>query len=288
VLSTGSMASSRRTAPSGCWCSTPAKIGAILVDVNPAYRLHELDFVVRQCGMRMLITAPPDSRSDYVGTARAVLGSCPDLTQVVVINNDGGAPGAGETDLARVAAAADSVPEQALRDRLEGLGSDDPINLQYTSWTTGLPKGATLTHRNILNNGYFIGELLGDTPADRGLHHHRGPDEGHGHPGRREDLSPRNRGLPLHPSGHPGRAGHPGTGREVRRGTAGLRHPQAGCGGADGRGHRPVLPGRLAHYKIPKYVEIYREFPMAVSGKIRKGQMREAAAERLHAAPGGN
>jgi len=96
-----------------------AKIGAILVNVNPAYRLHELEFVVRQCGMRMLIAAPSDSRSDYVGMARAVLASCPDLTRIVVINNDGGPAGAGETDLARVAGAAGSVPEEALRDRMD-------------------------------------------------------------------------------------------------------------------------------------------------------------------------
>jgi len=151
-----------------------AKIGAILVNVNPAYRSHELEFVVRQNGMRMLVTAPSDRSSDYTGMARKALAECPELKELVFLP-DGGQPlleaGVPESDAeltyAELLKRADDVGHSALKARLAGLDPNDPINLQYTSGTTGFPKGATLTHRNILNNGYSIGELLRYTEHDR-------------------------------------------------------------------------------------------------------------------------
>ncbi|MDH6237908.1 AMP-binding protein [Cryobacterium sp. CG_9.6] len=144
-----------------------AKIGAILVNVNPAFRLTELEYVIRQCGMRMLISAPSDKNSDYPSMARDALASCSELRELVFLSDDGGAGQPGEFSYDAVVTAGQAISPLDLRDRMDELSSSDPINLQYTSGTTGFPKGATLTHRNILNNGYFIGELLQYTEKDR-------------------------------------------------------------------------------------------------------------------------
>jgi fatty-acyl-CoA synthase len=151
-----------------------AKAGAILVNVNPAYRSHELEFVAKQNGMRMLVTAPSDNTSDYVAMARQALLTCPDLQELVFLPDhglDALSAGSPQTDAeltyAELLTRADGVAHSHLLARMAELRPHDPINLQYTSGTTGFPKGATLTHHNILNNGYAIGELLGYTERDR-------------------------------------------------------------------------------------------------------------------------
>ncbi|MGW5300831.1 AMP-binding protein [Rhodococcus aetherivorans] len=138
-----------------------AKIGAILVNINPAYRSHELQYVLTQAGIRMLISAPSFKTSDYAAMISEVRGDCPDLEHVVLL----GYPKWDELAESGRAALADDRTrlDAAQRD----LSADDPINIQYTSGTTGFPKGATLSHHNILNNGFFVGELCHYTENDK-------------------------------------------------------------------------------------------------------------------------
>jgi fatty-acyl-CoA synthase len=135
-----------------------AKAGAILVNVNPSYRTHELSFVLNQSGARMLLSASSFKTSDYRGMVEQVRADCHALQQVVFIDTD---------EWGRLVEAGQSVPADDLRGRMQTLDPGDPINIQYTSGTTGFPKGATLSHRNILNNGYFTTELINFTADDR-------------------------------------------------------------------------------------------------------------------------
>jgi fatty-acyl-CoA synthase len=135
-----------------------AKIGAILVNINPAYRTHELSYVLNQSGARMLVAATSFKTSDYVAMVEQVRPEAPKLTDVVFI---------GTPDWEALRAKASEVTADQLAQRLASLSNTDPINIQYTSGTTGFPKGATLSHRNILNNGYFTTELIKLGPDDR-------------------------------------------------------------------------------------------------------------------------
>lgn len=135
-----------------------AKIGAILVNINPAYRTHELEFVLNQAGVRMLIAASAFKTSDYAAMIAAVRPRCAALEQVAILGSDA---------WHALRAAATAVEPARLAAASASLTPDDPINIQYTSGTTGFPKGATLSHRNILNNAFFVGELCGYTSEDR-------------------------------------------------------------------------------------------------------------------------
>jgi len=134
-----------------------ARMGAILVNINPAYKSSELGYVLRQSGVKLLLLAREFRGADYVALLDDVRADCPDLDESVVIDD------AWSELLQRGVA----VTETQLAAREDVLQFDDPINIQYTSGTTGFPKGATLSHHNILNNGFFIGETLGLTEHDR-------------------------------------------------------------------------------------------------------------------------
>ena len=133
-----------------------AKIGAILVNINPAYRTSELEFVLNQSGSRLLVAAEKLKTSDYAGMIAEVRPRCPGLSDVILL---------GSPEWESLLEAGRRADRRAL-DHIE-LDIDDPINIQYTSGTTGFPKGATLSHHNILNNGFFVGELCNYTEADR-------------------------------------------------------------------------------------------------------------------------
>jgi len=133
-----------------------AKIGAILVNINPAYRTRELEFVLNQSGSTLLVAAERLKTSDYAAMIAEVRPHCPDLDAVVLL---------GSPEWHALLERGRQADRGAL-DAIE-LDTDDPINIQYTSGTTGFPKGATLSHHNILNNAFFVGELCNYTEADR-------------------------------------------------------------------------------------------------------------------------
>jgi len=135
-----------------------AKIGAILVNINPAYRTHELAYALNHSGCRLLISAPAFKGSSYVDMVESVRGELTAFEGAIFL---------GSPQWQTLFERGDSTPTHRLHDRAAQLSFDDAINIQYTSGTTGFPKGATLSHHNIVNNAFFVGELCNYTEEDR-------------------------------------------------------------------------------------------------------------------------
>jgi fatty-acyl-CoA synthase len=147
-----------------------ARAGLILVNINPAYRITELEYALGKAGCRMLIVAPSFKSSNYIEMIRTLLTgqpACHSLPQLDFLVQLGKLPVSGFLSFDELCGVGAGLPADQLKAVTEGLDADHPVSIQFTSGTTGQPKGATLTHFNIVNNGYFVGEAMKLGPDDR-------------------------------------------------------------------------------------------------------------------------
>lgn len=134
-----------------------ARVGIILVNINPSYRSSELEYVLNQSGIKMLVSALSFRGSDYKQMVEEVAANCPTLTETIYLDKDWDS----------FLSLSHTISDETLAEAESTIQFDEPVNIQYTSGTTGFPKGVTLTHHNLLNNGYFIGVRLKYTDTDR-------------------------------------------------------------------------------------------------------------------------
>ena len=154
-----------------------AKVGIILVNINPSYRLHELKYALNQSGCKMIVLADQFKTSNY---SELILELAPELSlskfgelqskelpelRMAVVLSDH--PKKGLLSWKNLIQKSSAISAEELATKQGTLAFDDPINIQYTSGTTGYPKGATLSHHNILNNGYFVARAMNFTEKDR-------------------------------------------------------------------------------------------------------------------------
>lgn len=258
-----------------------ARIGAILVNVNPAYKAQELSFAMKQSEISVLVMSKGFRKTSYIEILNKVKSEFDFLREVIVL----------EEDWEQLINDGNSISDDELNSRESKLEFDDPINIQYTSGTTGFPKGATLSHHNILNNGFFVGERLGYTGREKvcipvPLYHCFGMVLG--------NIACTTHGACMILTGEAFEATRVLEIVEAEKATSLYGVPDEKYGEqvmawivlkenaqVSTDALKAYCQGQIATYKIPYYWKFVNDFPTTVTGNIRKVEMREMATKEL-------